>query len=82
MNYLVIQDNTITQVCTSMESLLEHLNVEITLRGVIYVKGEKFPASYNMQEYTREEVINDIERYHLKKIECMLKIGIYKLNRI
>lgn len=82
MDYLVIQNNTITQVCTSMESLLEHLNVEITLNGIIYVKGEQFPTSYNMQEYTREEVIKDIQKYQLKKIECMLQIGIYKLNRI
>jgi hypothetical protein len=35
-----------------------------------------------MKEYTKEEIISDIIKYKLKTIESVLKIGIYKLERI
>jgi hypothetical protein len=83
MNYLVIKDNTITQVCTSVEDLLEYLEVKIHPRGIIEVgKEEILPMTYNMSEYTVEEVIKDVIKTQLKQIEIILKIGIYKLERI
>lgn len=84
MNYLVIKDNTITQICTSSKELLEYLEVNITDKGVVEVTkdGRQLPTSYNMREWTKEEVIEDLIKYSLKKIECMLQIGIYKLQRI
>ena len=82
MDYLVIENNTVTQICTSIEDLLKYLNIELTSNGIINVRGEQFSISYNMQEFTREEIVRDIEHIYLKKFECMLKIGIYKLKRI
>lgn len=84
MNYLVIKDGAITQICTSPENLLEYLGVNVTDNGIIEVDsiGKQLPTSYNMKEFTKEEVIKDIIRYQLKKIEGLLKIGIYKLERI
>jgi hypothetical protein len=84
MNYLVIKDNTITQVCTSIEDLLKYLEVKVTDKGVIEITndGRQLPTTYNMKEFTKEEVIKDVIRYQLKKIEIMLGIGIYKLERI
>jgi hypothetical protein len=84
MNYLVIKDNTITQICTSVEDLLEYLEVNITEQGIVEITndGKQLPTTYNMKEYTKEEIMKDIIKYNLKTIECMLKIGIYKLERI
>ena len=81
MNYLVIKDNTITQVCTSVEDLLEYLEINVTDEGIIETTsdGRQLPTSYNMKEFTKEEVIRDIIRHQLKQIEIMLQIGIYKL---
>ena len=84
MNYLVIKDNTIVQICTSGENLLEYLEVKITDEGVVEVTndGKQLPTSYNMKEFEREEIMRDILKYHLKKIESMLQIGIFTLERI
>ena len=84
MNYLVIKNNTITQVCTSVEDLLKYLEVNVTDEGVVEITndGRQLPTSYNMKEFTKEEVLKDIIKYQLKKIECTLQIGIYKLERI
>lgn len=83
MNYLVIKDNIITQICMSLEELLDYLKVSITDNGIIKVTDDReLPISYNMNEYTKKEVIEDIEKYQLKRIECMLQIGIYKLERV
>jgi hypothetical protein len=84
MNYLVIKDNTILQVCTSVEDLLEYLEVNITEQGIVEITsdGKQLPTTYNMKEYTKEEIMQDIIKYKLKTIECILKIGIYKLERI
>ena len=84
MNYLVIKNNTITQICTSVEDLLKYLEINITDEGIIEITndGRQLPTSYNMKEYTKEEVMKDVIRYQLKKIEVMLQIGIYKLERI
>lgn len=82
MNYLVIKDNTITQVCTFIEDLLEYLEINITNEGIVKVGNIELPTSYNMKQFTKEEVIRDITKYQLKRIEVMLQIGIYKLERI
>ena len=84
MNYLVIKNKTITQICTSIEELLDYLKVTVTDKGFIEVSGKNmnFCPSYNMNEFTKEEVIKDFMKYYLKKLECVLKIGIYKLERI
>lgn len=84
MNYLVIKDNTIVQICTSGENLLEYLEVKITDEGVVEVTndGKQLPTSYNMKEFEREEIMKDILKYQLKKIEGMLQIGIFTLERI
>jgi hypothetical protein len=82
MNYLVIKDNTIIQVCTSIEDLLEYLEVNFTDKGIVKIGNNNLPTTYNMKEYTKEEIISDIIKYNLKTIECMLKICIYKLERI
>ena len=52
MNYLVIKNNTITQICTSVENLLEYLEVSITDEGVINITndGRQLPITYNMKE--------------------------------
>jgi hypothetical protein len=62
MNYLVIKDNTVNQICTSTEDLLNYLDVKITNNGVIDVNGKQLPTSYNMQEFTKQEVIMDMFR--------------------
>lgn len=84
MNYLIIKDNRITQVCTSIKDLLEYLEVKVTDKGVVEITndGRQLPISYNMKEYTKEEVMKDVITYQLKNIEVMLQIGIYKLERI
>ena len=84
MNYLVIKDNTITQICTSIENLLEYLEVKVTDEGVVEITkdGRQLPITYNMKEFTKEKVIRDVISYQLKKIEIMLGIGIFKLERI
>lgn len=84
MNYLVIKDNRIIQLCTSVENLLEYLEVKITDNGVVEITndGRQLPTTYNMKEFTKEEVLKDVIRYQLKKIEVMLGIGIFKLERI
>lgn len=82
MNYLVIKDDIITQVCTSIEDLLKYLEVNVTDKGIVKIGNNNLPTTYNMKDYTKEEVMSDIIRYRLKTIESMLKIGIYKLERI
>lgn len=84
MNYLVIKDNIIKQICTSTEELLEYLKVNITDKGIVKIgnKNMQLPMSYNMREFTQEEVIRDIKNYRLKLIEVILQIGIFKLERI
>ena len=84
MNYLIIKDNRITQICTSEENLLEYLEVKVTDEGVVEITddGRQLPTTYNMKEFTKEEVIRDVIKYQLKKIEIMLGIGIFKLERI
>jgi hypothetical protein len=84
MNYLVIKNNIITQVCTSTEDLLKYLEVKVTDEGIIEITsdGRQLPTSYNMREFTKGEVMKDIIKYQIKKIEVMLQIGIYKLERI
>lgn len=84
MNYLVIKNNTITQVCTSIEDLLEYLKVKITDKGVVEITDDniQLPTIYNMKEFTKEEVMKDVIRYQLKSIESVLRIGIFKLERI
>jgi hypothetical protein len=84
MNYLVIKDNTIVQLCTSAEELLKYLKINITNEGIVEITndGRQLSTSYNMKEYSREKVIKDVIWHQLKKIECMLQIGIYKLERI
>jgi DNA gyrase/topoisomerase IV subunit B len=84
MNYLIIKDNRITQVCTSIKDLLEYLEVKVTDEGVVEITndGRQLPTSYNMKEYTKEEVMKNVITYQLKNIEVMLQIGIYKLERI
>lgn len=84
MNYLVIKNNTITQVCTSVEDLLEYLEVRVTDEGVIEITndGRQLPTTYNMKKFGKEEVIRDIIKYQLKTIEVILGIGIFKLERI
>lgn len=84
MNYLVIKNNSITGIFTSDEDLLTHLGVNITDKGKVkLLKDEvQLSMSYNMESYTKEEVIKEVIRCQLKEIECLLKIGIYKLKRI
>ena len=84
MNFLVIKDNTIIQICTSVEKLLDYLEVKVTDKGVVEITndGRQLPTSYNMQEYTKDEVMKDIIRYQLKRIETILQIGIFRLERI
>jgi hypothetical protein len=84
MNYLVIKDNTITQICTSVEELLEYLEVNITDDGIVEITkdGRQLPTTYNMIDYDKEQILRDIIKYQLKRIESMLQIGIYKLERI
>jgi len=84
MNYLIIKNNAITQICTSEENLLEYLEVNVTDEGIVEITndGRQLPTTYAMRDYTKEEVIRDVIRHHLKRIECMLQIGIYKLERI
>ena len=84
MNYLVIKDNTIVQICTSVEELLEYLEVNITDDGIVEITkdGRQLPTTYNMTDYDKEQIMRDIIKYQLKKIESMLQIGIYKLERI
>lgn len=84
MNYLIIKDNRISQICTSEENLLEYLEVKVTNEGIVEITddGRQLPTTYNMKEFTKEEVIRDVIRYQLKKIEIMLGIGIFKLERI
>lgn len=52
MNYLVIKDNTITQVCTSVEDLLEYLEINVTDEGIIEITsdGRQLPTSYNEED--------------------------------
>jgi len=82
MNYLVIKDNTIVQICTSVEDLLVYLKVQITDDGIVQVGDTRLPASYNMKQWSKEEIIKDISKYQLKRIEGILQIGIYKLARV
>ena len=82
MNYLIIENNTIVQICTSPEELLKYLKITVSLTGIVKVGEIELPTSYNMREYTNEEALKDVLRYQLKKIECLLQIGIYKLERI
>jgi hypothetical protein len=84
MNYLVIKDNVIAQLCTSVEDLLKYLEVNITDEGVVEITndGRQLPTTYNMKEYSKNEIMQDVIKYQLKKIEGMLQIGIYKLERM
>lgn len=82
MNYLIIENNTIVQICSSPEELLKYLKVTVTDKGIVKVGNIELPTSYSMIQYTHEEILQDILRYQLKKIECLLQIGIYKLERI
>ena len=71
MNYLVIKNNTITQVCTSAEDLLEYLEVNVTDEGVVEITndGRQLPTSYNMKEFTKEEhnEINETAMHYMIK---------------
>ena len=84
MDYLVIKNNRITQICTTDEDLLKYLEINITDDGIVEITkdGRQLPMSYSMESYTKEEALKDVIRCHLKRIECMLQIGIYKLVRI
>ena len=57
MNYLIIKNNTIIQVCTSTEDLLKYLEVSVTNKGVVEITndGRQLPTCYNMEEFTKEE---------------------------
>lgn len=84
MNYLVIKDNTIIQICTSIEDLLEYLEITINGQGVVKVTndGRELPTTYNIVDFTKEDIMKDVIKNKIKTIESMLKIGIYKLERI
>lgn len=84
MNYLVIKDNIIKQICTSTEELLEYLEVNITDKGIVKIGNEnmQLPTSYNMKEFTKDKAMWDIKNHQLKMIEVILQIGIFKLERI
>lgn len=84
MDYLVIKDNNIIQVCTTIESLFEYLEVRVTDEGLIKIgkDGIEYSISFNMKLHTKESVIKDLEEYELKKIEGILQIEIYKMERI
>jgi hypothetical protein len=84
MNYLVIKNNEITNVCKDSKVLLEYLEVNVTDKGYVEVGKDKtrMPTSYNMEHFTKEEVLEDLAKHQLKNIECMLQIGIFKLERV
>ena len=64
MNYLIIENNTIVQICTSSGQLLKYLKITVSLTGIVKVGEIELPTSYNMREYTNEEVLKDVLRYH------------------
>lgn len=85
INYLVIKNNTIIQLFTSSEELLEYLEVKITDQGIVEITddGRQLPHSYNMNFFNKEQIKKDIILNHLKKIEVIIsQIGIFKLQRI
>jgi len=66
-----------------VEELLNYLGVYVEKDGSVWASyGTRLTFSYNMTQFTIEEVMKDVVNNHLKKFESMLKIGIYKLERI
>lgn len=81
--YLVIENNNITQLCEDINTLFDFLKVEVTDEGLVKIGENNIDTiSYNMQEYSKEEVIRDLKRNRLKYFECILKIAIFKVERI
>ena len=82
--FLVIKNNSIVFTGNTIIELLDFIGLIITDKGTVEIPKEHFvhTKSYNMKEYTKEEVISDIVRYDLKTIASILRIGIFKLERI
>ena len=86
-NYLVIDNKTalgIVGIYTCIEDLLEALKVTITPKGKVLVgdKGAILSHSYNIEEWTQEEIKHDLARNYLKSIECISRVGIYRIERV
>ena len=82
--FLIIQNNSIVFIGNTITELLDFIGLIITDKGTVEIPRENFvhTKSYSMKEYTKEEVINDIVKCDLRIIASILKIGIFKLERI
>lgn len=82
MNYLVIKNNDIVAILTDIDALFDWLKVSITPQGFVYIDGKQCSFSYNINDYTPEQIKQNLINYHLKTIEVISQVGIYKLERI
>ena len=84
-NYLVLDKTTLTGIkgiYTSTEELLEGIEVVILQNNKVQVGKTNILSHSYTEEWTKVEILRDIERNYLKRIECLLKIGIYKIKRV
>lgn len=81
--YLIIEKNAVVHICETPESLLEHLKVTVSDKGIVtFGEGKQLTISYKMDEFTKSEVETDIMQHQLKQIQAILKIAIFKMTRI
>lgn len=80
--YLVIENNCPTFIGDNLNSLLDFLNVEVKENGSVFYRGIEDTISYNMNEWTKQEVLKDFGCNRLKHIERTLQIVIFKMERL
>lgn len=74
--YLIEKNCEIVE-CETLTEVLSNFNIDITKTGEVIFEGIKHPTSYNMKQFTPEEVFKDFARYALPKL-----VKVYKGDRL
>lgn len=61
----------------SLLELANFFDIQITNEGKVIFEGKQDTISYNMEEFTKKEVLKDFIRYRLTKL-----ITIYKATKL
>lgn len=80
--YLAIRDNFPLFIVETMEEVFERLEIVITDTGVVKVGEVEDTITYNVKEFTKEEIFRDLKRTRIETLSRMAKVGLFELKRI